>query len=46
MLKSSPVAFRRRNLFVDEALAIVTRYFDEADLLPKTRLALEELMAG
>lgn len=30
---------------VDEALEIVTRYFDEAHLLPKTRLALEELLA-
>lgn len=28
----------------DEALAIVTRYFDEARLLPKTRLVLEELL--
>lgn len=27
-----------------EALDIVTRYFDEAQLLPKTRLALEELL--
>ena len=31
---------------VDEALAIVTRYFDESQLAPKTRLALEELLAG
>jgi hypothetical protein len=31
---------------VDEALAIVTRYFDEDRLLPKTRLALEELLGG
>jgi len=31
---------------VDEALEIVTRYFDESRLLPKTRLALEELLAG
>lgn len=30
----------------DEALAIVTRYFDEAKLLPKTRLALEEIPGG
>jgi hypothetical protein len=30
----------------DEALAIVTRYFDEAMLLPKTRLVLEELLSG
>jgi hypothetical protein len=28
----------------DEALDIVIRYFDEAQLLPKTRLALEELL--
>ncbi len=28
----------------DEALAIVTRYFDERQLQPKTRLALEELL--
>jgi hypothetical protein len=28
----------------DEAMAIVTRYFDENQLLPKTRLALEELL--
>jgi hypothetical protein len=31
---------------VDEALAVVTRYFDEAALLPKTRLALEDLLGG
>ena len=30
----------------DEALAVVTRYFDEAHLMPKTRLALEELLSG
>jgi hypothetical protein len=30
----------------DEALAVVTRYFDESHLLPKTRLALEELLPG
>ncbi|MGH9338159.1 MAG: hypothetical protein ACRD1R_00855 [Acidobacteriota bacterium] len=29
----------------DEALAIVTQYFNEAELLPKTRLALEELLS-
>ena len=29
-----------------EALAIVTRYFDERQLLPKTRLALEDLLGG
>lgn len=29
----------------DEALEIVTRYFDEKQLLPKTRLALEELLS-
>lgn len=28
----------------DEALAIVTKYFDEKSLSPKTRLALEELL--
>ena len=31
---------------VDEALEIVTRYFEEGQLQPKTRLALEELLAG
>lgn len=31
---------------VEEALAIVTRYFDEAQLPAKTRLALEELLSG
>ncbi|MBI4266648.1 MAG: hypothetical protein HY657_19950 [Acidobacteria bacterium] len=31
---------------VDEALAVVTRYFDETQLLPKTRLVLEELLSG
>jgi hypothetical protein len=30
---------------VDEAMAIVTKYFDESQLLPKTRLALEDLLA-
>lgn len=30
----------------DEALEVVTRYVDEARLLPKTRLALEELLGG
>lgn len=30
----------------EDALRIVTRYFDQAQLLPKTRLALEELLAG
>lgn len=30
----------------DEALGIVTKYFDESQLLPKTRLALEELLGG
>ena len=29
-----------------EALAIVTKYFDEKSLPPKTRLALEELLGG
>ena len=31
---------------VDEALDIVTRYFDEKQLPPKTRFALEELLGG
>jgi hypothetical protein len=31
---------------VDEALAIVLRYFDESRILPKTRFALEELLEG
>ena len=30
----------------DDAMAIVLRYFEEAQLLPKTRLALEELLPG
>lgn len=30
----------------DEALAIVTQYFEEERLMPKTRLALEELLGG
>jgi predicted nucleotidyltransferase len=30
----------------DEAIAVVTRYFDETQLLPKTRLILEELLPG
>jgi hypothetical protein len=30
----------------DEALEVVTRYFDEQQLMPKTRLALEELLPG
>lgn len=30
----------------EDALEIVTRYFDEAQLLPKTRLVLEELLSG
>ena len=29
---------------VDDALAVVGRYFDDAQLRPKTRLALEELL--
>ena len=29
----------------EKAMAIVTQYFDESQLLPKTRLALEELLA-
>ena len=31
---------------LEEALAIVLRYFDEEHILPKTRLALEELLGG
>lgn len=31
---------------VEEALAIVLRYFDADRILPKTRLALEELLSG
>jgi hypothetical protein len=31
---------------VDQALEIVTRYFDEERLMPKTRLAIEELLSG
>jgi hypothetical protein len=31
---------------VDGALAIVRRYFDDEQLLPKTRLVLEELLPG
>ena len=30
---------------VEEALGVVTRYFDESQLVPKTRLALEGLLA-
>lgn len=30
----------------DDALEVVTRYFDESRLLPKTRLALEDLLPG
>jgi hypothetical protein len=30
----------------DEALEVVTRYFDETQLRPKTRLALEELLSS
>jgi hypothetical protein len=29
-----------------DALAIVTQYFDESQLQPKTRLVLEELLGG
>jgi hypothetical protein len=29
---------------VEQALAVVTRYFDERQLAPKTRWALEELL--
>jgi hypothetical protein len=31
---------------VEEALAIVTQYYDASQLLPKTRLILEELLPG
>ncbi len=31
---------------LEEALAIVLRYFDEEQILAKTRLALEELLCG
>ncbi len=31
---------------LEEDLAIVLRYFDEEQILPKTRLALEELLCG
>ena len=31
---------------VEEALEVVTRYFDAERLPPKTRLALEELLSG
>ena len=31
---------------VEEALEVVTRYFDAERLPPKTRLALEELLPG
>jgi hypothetical protein len=31
---------------VDQALELVTRYIDEDRLMPKTRLALEELLSG
>ena len=31
---------------VEQALAVVTRYFDETLLAPKTRLVLEELLGG
>ena len=30
----------------DEALEVVMRYFDEAQILPKTRFALEEILSG
>ena len=41
------VRYLLRNLNIrtaEEALAIVTQYFDEKQLLPKTRLALEDLL--
>jgi len=31
---------------VERAMGIVTKYFDEAELLPKTRLVLEEMLGG
>jgi hypothetical protein len=31
---------------VDQALEIVTHYVDEDRLIPKTRVALEELLSG
>lgn len=31
---------------IEEALGLVTRYFDEQQLPPKTRFALEELLPG
>lgn len=31
---------------LDEAVAIITRYFDESHLPPKTRFALEEILGG
>jgi hypothetical protein len=31
---------------VEDALAIVTQYFDESQLMPKTRLVLEELLGA
>ena len=36
----------RLNRIDEEALAIVLCYFDEEHILPKTRLALEELLRG
>lgn len=41
------VRYLLRNLgvtTVEEAFAVVTRYFDEDQLAPKTRLALEDLL--
>ena len=29
---------------VSEAMDVVTKYFDESQLLPKTKLALEEIL--
>ncbi len=31
---------------VSEAMDVVTKYFDEPQLLPKTKLALEEILGG
>ena len=36
----------RSDTGVEEALEVVTRYFDAERLPPKTRLALEELLPG
>jgi hypothetical protein len=49
MLRLFDVRFLLRHLNitgVEEALEVVTRYFDAERLPPKTRLALEELLPG